>query len=439
MTTPPAGAPRPRWTPVTPATSPAPALEGFEYVRPLGSGGQADVHLYRQRLPHRLVAVKVLRERDPAAAASPGGRGERAGRRRAPHIAEVYAVGVAPDGRPYLVMRHDPGATLADRADAVGVERPTASASSCPARSRRCTRPDCCTATSSRRTCSSTPTGRPFSPTSRSPPARTPTRPGRPCPGRPPELLLGGEPATEASGVRAGRHPLDLARRARALRRPRPATTRPPRCCAGAGGTPRRPPRGRPHDGLARPCCAGRWTPIRPAAGVRPGLRPNCAPCRATWGCRAPTGWRTAVTRPRRPRAHTRADATRRPGLSEGSRSRSPRGRSGCGGGRQRPGRPGRRPPAGRPAYRPRPPPRRRPSRPDTPSPLTLNGRRTGDLATFAWPRRHSVGAYRARVGARVVTVADPTLEVRSHARVCVEVQALRDGVPAGPPARGCA
>ena len=62
-----------------------------------------------------------------------------------------------------------------------------------------------------------------------------------------------------------------------------------------------------------------------------------------------------------------------------------------------------------------------------------------GDLATFAWPRRHSVETYRARVGARVVTVADPTLEVRSHARVCVEVQALRDGVPAGPPARGCA
>lgn len=47
------------WGPVsTPAT---PEIPGLEHVRLLGSGGFADVHLYRQELPRMLVAVKVLR------------------------------------------------------------------------------------------------------------------------------------------------------------------------------------------------------------------------------------------------------------------------------------------------------------------------------------------------------------------------------------------
>ncbi|MFX8681181.1 hypothetical protein ABTM69_21240, partial [Acinetobacter baumannii] len=37
-----------------------PVLPGLTYVRPLGSGGFADVFLYAQDMPRRQVAVKVL-------------------------------------------------------------------------------------------------------------------------------------------------------------------------------------------------------------------------------------------------------------------------------------------------------------------------------------------------------------------------------------------
>ena len=39
--------------------APPPEIEGLTWVRALGSGGFADVHLYRQSLPARDVAVKV--------------------------------------------------------------------------------------------------------------------------------------------------------------------------------------------------------------------------------------------------------------------------------------------------------------------------------------------------------------------------------------------
>ena len=37
-----------------------PVLSGFQYVRPLGTGGFADVFLFEQHMPRRPVAVKVL-------------------------------------------------------------------------------------------------------------------------------------------------------------------------------------------------------------------------------------------------------------------------------------------------------------------------------------------------------------------------------------------
>ena len=37
-----------------------PSLPGFAFIRVLGSGGFADVFLYEQNMPRRLVAVKVL-------------------------------------------------------------------------------------------------------------------------------------------------------------------------------------------------------------------------------------------------------------------------------------------------------------------------------------------------------------------------------------------
>ena len=44
-----------------------PLLAGLTYVGPIGTGGFADVYLYRQEFPARQVAVKVLRESSDAA------------------------------------------------------------------------------------------------------------------------------------------------------------------------------------------------------------------------------------------------------------------------------------------------------------------------------------------------------------------------------------
>src|SRR5690554_3647412 len=41
-------------------TAQPPVLPGYSYVRPLGSGGFADVYLYEQDMPRRVVAIKVL-------------------------------------------------------------------------------------------------------------------------------------------------------------------------------------------------------------------------------------------------------------------------------------------------------------------------------------------------------------------------------------------
>ncbi|WP_243695228.1 serine/threonine-protein kinase [Agromyces protaetiae] len=90
-----------------PATPPN--LPGFAFVRVLGSGGFADVHLYEQNMPRRLVAVKVLL----AEVASDDVRrmfqaevNHMARLASHPSILTVYQAGVAADGRPYLVMEY---------------------------------------------------------------------------------------------------------------------------------------------------------------------------------------------------------------------------------------------------------------------------------------------------------------------------------------------
>jgi serine/threonine protein kinase len=94
-----------------------PVLPGLSYVRPLGSGGFADVFLYEQDMPRRSVAVKVLpsdvhdaelrrmfnAEADVLAQLSAH-----------PSIVTVYQAGVSADGRPYIVMEYCPG-SLAKR------------------------------------------------------------------------------------------------------------------------------------------------------------------------------------------------------------------------------------------------------------------------------------------------------------------------------------
>lgn len=85
-----------------------PSIPGFSYVRPLGSGGFAQVHLYEQDLPRRSVAVKVLdgvaqgrevfaREADAMAALSGH-----------PSIVAIYQAGISLSGRPYFVMEYCP-------------------------------------------------------------------------------------------------------------------------------------------------------------------------------------------------------------------------------------------------------------------------------------------------------------------------------------------
>ena len=89
-----------------------PVLSGYSYIRPLGTGGFADVFLFEQNMPRRSVAVKVLlqdvvdadvlrmfnAEADVMARLSSH-----------PSILTVYNASISADGRPYLVMEFCPG------------------------------------------------------------------------------------------------------------------------------------------------------------------------------------------------------------------------------------------------------------------------------------------------------------------------------------------
>ena len=100
------------------AISTPPQLPGFEYVKPLGSGGFADVFLYEQQQPRRDVAVKVL--------LADGMDGEARQRFVAetnvmaqlsthPYIVTIYDADLTEAARPYFVMEYCPGPSLAER------------------------------------------------------------------------------------------------------------------------------------------------------------------------------------------------------------------------------------------------------------------------------------------------------------------------------------
>ena len=85
-----------------------PLLDVYEYLDLLGSGGFADVFKYQQLRPRREVAVKVLLR-------GVGPEAQRQFEAEAnlmallsshPSIVSIFAAGVAPDGRPYLVMEN---------------------------------------------------------------------------------------------------------------------------------------------------------------------------------------------------------------------------------------------------------------------------------------------------------------------------------------------
>ena len=133
-----------------------PILPGLTYIRPLGSGGFADVFLYEQDMPRRDVAVKVLPSdvRDPELRRMFNAEADVLAHLSAhPSIVTVYQAGISADGRPYIVMEFCPGG-LAQRYRHERVPVPRCSRSACGWRahsSRRIAR-DSCTATSSRAT-----------------------------------------------------------------------------------------------------------------------------------------------------------------------------------------------------------------------------------------------------------------------------------------------
>ncbi|MEE1649514.1 serine/threonine-protein kinase [Brachybacterium sp. J144] len=88
-----------------------PRLPGYEYEKPLGSGGFADVFLYRQFRPQRRVAIKVLlsnvldesvrRQFDAEANVM-------AQMSTHPSIVTIHQAEVSDDHRPYIVMEYCP-------------------------------------------------------------------------------------------------------------------------------------------------------------------------------------------------------------------------------------------------------------------------------------------------------------------------------------------
>ncbi|WP_089911839.1 serine/threonine-protein kinase [Leifsonia sp. 21MFCrub1.1] len=104
-----------------------PALDGFHFIRLLGSGGFSDVFLYEQQLPKRSVAVKVLLTDgvDESARARFVAEANVMARLSAhPYIVTIFHAGVAGDDRPFLVMEYCSGPSLADRLkrERIGVE-----------------------------------------------------------------------------------------------------------------------------------------------------------------------------------------------------------------------------------------------------------------------------------------------------------------------------
>jgi serine/threonine protein kinase len=94
-----------------------PILPGLAYIRPLGSGGFADVFLYEQDMPRGNVAVKVLPSdvRDADLLRMFNAEADVLAHLSAhPSIVTVYQAGISADGRPYIVMEYCPG-SLAER------------------------------------------------------------------------------------------------------------------------------------------------------------------------------------------------------------------------------------------------------------------------------------------------------------------------------------
>jgi serine/threonine protein kinase len=95
-----------------------PDLPGYDFIKTLGSGGFSDVFQYEQRLPRRMVAVKVLltEQVDQSTRARFVAEANLMAQLSThPYIVTIYHADVAGDGRPYFVMEYCSGPSLADR------------------------------------------------------------------------------------------------------------------------------------------------------------------------------------------------------------------------------------------------------------------------------------------------------------------------------------
>src|ERR1700712_4445827 len=86
-----------------------PVIPGYTPGESIGSGGFADVFLYREDMTDRDVAVKVQAERLSGEQSTQQFYAEAklmAGLSTHPYIVTIHFAGVTRDGRPYLVMEY---------------------------------------------------------------------------------------------------------------------------------------------------------------------------------------------------------------------------------------------------------------------------------------------------------------------------------------------
>lgn len=92
-------------------TAAPPVLPGYTYIRPLGSGGFADVFLFEQDMPRRVVAIKVLVDDavNPDVLRTFNAEADILARLSAhPSIVTIHQASISADGRPYFVMEYCP-------------------------------------------------------------------------------------------------------------------------------------------------------------------------------------------------------------------------------------------------------------------------------------------------------------------------------------------
>ncbi len=100
------------------SSTPPPEIEDFVFVSYLGSGGFADVYLYEEQTPKRLVAIKVLKKSADELDAEASFRAEidlMAQLSGHPSIVTIHDANISDTGQPYIVMQFCPLPSLAEQ------------------------------------------------------------------------------------------------------------------------------------------------------------------------------------------------------------------------------------------------------------------------------------------------------------------------------------